>query len=66
MKLTTPLKIFLSVALLAGGAQAAGLSLGPLGLTEGHSTVNDPGTLVYTDLSSGVVISYFGQPQGLF
>jgi hypothetical protein len=66
MKLTTPLKIFLSVALLAGGAQAAGLSLGPLGLTDGHSTVNNPGTLVYTDLSSGVVISYFGQPQGLF
>ena len=65
MKLTTPLKIFLSVALLASGAQAAGLSLGPLGLTNGHSSVSAPGTLFYTD-PSGVTIQYFGQPQANF
>ena len=62
MKLTTPLKLFLSVALLAGSAQAAGLSLGPLGLGQGHSTVDPAGTLQYFD-PSGIVITYHGQPQ---
>ncbi|MCB1098832.1 MAG: PEP-CTERM sorting domain-containing protein [Verrucomicrobiae bacterium] len=62
MKLTTPLKIFLSVALLAGGAQAASLSLGALGLTQGHSVSNPAGTLQYFD-PSGIVITYSGQPQ---
>ena len=60
MKLTTPLKIFLSVALLAGGAQAASLSLGAGGLTPSHGA--NPGTLVYTD-PSGIKISYNGQPH---
>ena len=65
MKLTTPLKIFLSAALLAGGAQAASLSLGAGGLGQSHSTADPAGTLVYTD-PSGIKISYFGQPQAQF
>jgi hypothetical protein len=63
MKLTTPLKIFLSVALLAGGAQAASLSLGPGGLNS--TAANPAGTLFYTD-PSGIVIKYFGQSQSNF
>ena len=61
MKLTTPLKIFLSVALLAGGAQAASLSLGGGGLATAHAG----GTLTYTD-PSGIVIHYTKAPQAGF
>jgi hypothetical protein len=66
MKLTTPLKAFLSLAILAGAAStgnAASLSLGAGGLTELHGAA--PGTLVYTD-PSGIKISFAGQPHTSF
>ena len=58
MKLTTPLKAFFSLALLAGAANAASLSLGALGLTESHpGPANANTTLLYTD-PSGITIQY--------
>lgn len=64
MKLTTPLKIFLSVALLAGGANAASLSLGAGGLSTGHGASGNT-TLTYTD-PSGIVITYTKSTQADF
>ncbi|MGK0187292.1 MAG: hypothetical protein ACI9R3_003078 [Verrucomicrobiales bacterium] len=64
MKLTTPLKIFLSVALLAGGAQAASLSLGAGQLSRGHGAAPNT-TLTYTD-ASGIVITYTKSNQSDF
>jgi hypothetical protein len=68
MKLTTPLKIFLSVAYLAGGVQAAtsSLSLGAGGLTTNHvGPVGSLDTLSYED-PSGIVITYTKADQAAF
>lgn len=65
MKLLNPLKIFLSAAVLAGGAQAASLSLGPGGLTTAHANGVPNTTLTYVD-PSGIVIHYSKSSQANF
>ena len=65
MKLTTPLKAFLGLTLLAGVADAASLSLGAGGLTTNHVDTPPLQTLEYTDLS-GIVINYTKSPHSDF